>query len=332
MARLQAVSFWVWIYSSRALVYSSAVSLVLGILFSQGLWGRGAQELHGILMILGTRLFYSGVMWSQLPGYTGHMPRRELSAAYSSLEVAGLGLAMAGDSSWRYLLAASGLLHAGIYLLRGLGRIPLKAPNALVVAGLLHSSAALALGLPEILALSFPLLSALSLMVRVDPAIYGYRVRWPVFWTLAVVSAAMLILAAEIPLAISLIPAPWVLLMPRLGFKGIYRLGSSIAKILSLISVPAAFGGGLGFFHLAAIGFLGVVMGSLCVPMLLPGILGRSSPRRWIPLPAAVAFSAVARLLYESTGSPLLLTACSAALAGAIALYVLTILRGEKVL
>lgn len=326
--------FWTWIYSSRALIYSSALSLALGIALVPSPWGPGSPRLHGILMIVGVRLFYSGVMWAQLPGYTGNMPRRELSVAHSSLEAAGLVLAVLDTEAWRYPLAASGLVHSGIYILtRALGRTPLKAPNVLVVMGLLHSSASLLLGLSEILLLSFPSLSALSLMVRVDPSVYRYKIRWPAFWALACFSAGLLTLASESPLALSLLPAPWALLMPRLGSKGIYRLGSSAAKLLSWISIPAAaFGGGLDSFHLAVMGFLGVIMGSLCAPLLLPGILGRSSPARWIPLPAALAAAAAARFLYGILGSPLLLAACSSMVAGSLAAYAIKILRGERVL
>jgi hypothetical protein len=299
--------FWVWVYSSRVLVIASSVFLILG-LFSIPL---GLVWEHVILMLLGIRLFYSGVMWAQVPGYAGYyMPHPLLSISIAVLEISGGVLAILGSWLWVYVIALSGFIHASVYLYRrAIGSSPLKLPNILTLAGLLHSSLSLAAGLGPLYSISFPLLSACSLMVRVEPNINGYRISRPLLYTYIALSIASLALSPLIGVR-SLVLIAGLVVIPlykikiggvslKLRVEDIYRLGSSIAKILGVLSMIVVLLGirGVDYIHMSMIGFLAVIMASLCTPLLLPGIMGRAYRAKWVPIQSIVAIIGIARAI-----------------------------------
>lgn len=296
--------FWVWIYSSRVLVVFSSMLLILGLLsIPLGSFGE-----HALLMLLGARLFYSGVMWAQIPGYAGYMPHPLLSILIASLEISGGLLATLGIWLWAYLFSISGLIHASIYIHRkAIGSSWLKLPNILTLAGLLHSSLSLLLRLPPIHTISFPLLSAISLMIRVDPNINGYRISKPVLYAYIAISIASLT-ASPIIGAETLIPIAGLVIAPlsrikvaRISWKmrveDLYRLGSAVAKILGSSSLIIALTspGSMDHIHLVLVGFLAVIMSSLCTPLLLPGIMGRAYKALWTPIPVIIALIGIVR-------------------------------------
>jgi len=62
--------FWAWILVSRTLIIFSSAILAMGLLSIP----IGYIHIHAILMLLGVRLFYYGIMWAQIPSYTGYIP------------------------------------------------------------------------------------------------------------------------------------------------------------------------------------------------------------------------------------------------------------------
>lgn len=99
------------------------------------------------------------------------------------------------------------------------------------------------------------------------------------------------------------------------AFKTIYSraypIGSSLGRaslvitaILSLIGVPLG-----DAIHMLFIGFIAVIMSSLCIPMLNPGILWFSMRRYGIvgfEIPTLLFISAVLRAIYYLVGPPLI--------------------------
>lgn len=292
--------FWVWVYTCRVLILASALFLMLGLVSLYYSFAR-----HGLLMILGVRLFYYGIMWCQIPGYVGYMPHRALSLILLLAEISGSVLAFLGYHVWIYMLSLSGIIHSTIYILkRGIGFSRLKAPNMLVAASLIHSSAMILIDPNPLNMLSFPLLSAISLLIRVDPPMLNYNSRDTLVYIFIAISIAMLILSPLYGITtITIIPGAVLIPLHRVSAKGYYGIGSTIAKItglsITLMTITNSYPPYIDTTHMLLIGFLGVIMGSLCSPMIVPGIMGRAyrSIPPWIP--AIIFIVAVARALYR---------------------------------
>lgn len=292
--------FWVWVYACRVMIVASALLLILGLVSPH----YGFAE-HGLLMILGIRLFYYGIMWAQIPSYVGYMPHRALSLILLIAEISGSVLAILGYYVWIYILSLSGIIHSMIYMVkRGIGFSRLKAPNVLVVAGLIHSSVMIIIDPSPLSMLSFPLLSAISILIRVDPPMLGYNSRDTLVYIFIAISIAMLILSPLYGITtIMIIPGAVLIPLHRVNPKGFYGVGSTIAKLtgvsIAIMAITKNYPPYIDTTHMLLIGFLGVIMGSLCAPMIVPGIMGRAyrSIPPWIP--AIVFIIAVARALYR---------------------------------
>ena len=299
-----APRFWVWIYSSRVLIMASSILLALGLLSA----ALGFVWEHVVLMLLGIRLFYSGVMWAQVPSYVGYMPHSFLSILVAVLEISGSIAAILGSWVWVYVISFSGFIHASVYLYRkAIGSSLLKLPNTLTLAGLLHTSTMLAAGFGPLYSASFPLLSASSLMLRIEPNINGYSVSKTLVYIYIALSIASLALSPLVGAWILVLVAGLVILplyrirlgrvSPIMGVEDLYRLGSLIAKILGVLAMAVAVLriGWIDYIHITLIGFLAVIMTSLCTPLLLPGIMGRAYKPKWAPIPSIVALIGIAR-------------------------------------
>jgi len=292
--------FWVWVYACRVMIVASALLLILGLM---SLYYSFAG--HSLLMILGIRLFYYGIMWAQIPSYVGYMPCRALSLILLLAEISGSVLAILGYYVWIYILSLSGTIHSMIYIVkRGIGFSRLKAPNMLVAAGLIHSSAMIIIDPSPLNMLSFPLLSAISLLIRIDPPVLGYNSRDTLVYIFIAISITMLILSPLYGITtIMIIPGAVLIPLHRVHAKGFYGIGSTIAKItglsIAIMTITRNYPTYIDITHMLLIGFLGVIMGSLCAPMIVPGIMGRAyrSIPPWIPV--IVFIIAVARALYR---------------------------------
>jgi hypothetical protein len=133
--------------------------------------------------------------------------------------------------------------------------------------------------------LVFPLASVLSLLLRVDPT--RRKIKITVNHVLIVTS--IFVISIITPIVVSskdiyrlyLLPLTLLFIfLPKVGGGDIYLVGTSISKIIGLLSFPLSF-----FFswsvslHIALIGFLAITMASLCTPLFIPGIIWREIPK-----------------------------------------------------
>ena len=329
--------FKYWIYSSRALAYLSLVSFLTGLTAILLLQVR----YHQYLMIYGIRTFYSSIMWVQIPGYTGKIPPKYTSLAHAIAEGSSLPLILIGSESWLYPLGVSTAIHLSRYH-GAIKPTKLHSPNTLTVIGLLATYTVFITN--DIWALAyFPLLSAVSLLSRVDPSMRGYTVsveRIVALATIALVSTIISVAKGFEYMALLLGSLPLVL--P--GFRrveNIYLKGSTTAKAIGIASLTIlalqqlADIAILDLSHLIVLGFLAVVMSSLCAPYLLPSILWRRVFEANINIPYLLLLSAVARAVLLKLPYTLIpyTQAVSATLAiGAIAYYTFNLLKSKKVM
>lgn len=322
--------FWAWILVSRILIILSSVSLIMGLLSTLS----GYISAHAILMLLGIRLFYFGIMWAQIPSYTGYMPHRVLSFITLMIELMGVLLTVARIDLWPYFLSISSLILGGIYVAKGLGTSWQKLPNILIILGIAHTSIALLFSLDPLYSISFPLLSAISMMIRVEPSMFRYNISKYLLTIYISISAFLLILSFfSSSKAFMLIPGLLVLVLNRISLKNIYSIGSTIAKALGVLgSISIFFNVEIDSLHMVLIGFLGVIMGSLCGPLIVPGIMGRSYrefPSRYA---VAIALIAMLRAIYMVISLPFYIEILSLITIILILLYILRIITSEKAL
>ncbi len=253
---------------SQAALYTS-----LPLFLSGAALGALRHALHVNLMVGGLMAFYFGVMYAQVPGFTRYMPRRPLSyAALASLLV---GIA---TSFWAPLAASMGLAYA-----RGIGASPLKMPNVLMLVGLCTSALA---PNPMWTVYGFPLASALSLMLRVDPAKGGYR-QSRALWAFATAVYALIPMAG--PTWMPAVGLATLIATRGVRFKDSYNIGSTLAKI-GLLLTPL----GTHALYMS----IAVIMATICVPLLVPGILLREVPRGLGQAPIIMFVGLLARVLW----------------------------------
>ena len=104
--------FWAWILVSRTLIIFSSAILAMGLLSIP----IGYIHIHAILMLLGVRLFYYGIMWAQILSYTGYIPHRIFSFIALIVELIGILLAVVQIDLWPYLSSISILVLGSIYI------------------------------------------------------------------------------------------------------------------------------------------------------------------------------------------------------------------------
>ncbi|MGC9149293.1 MAG: hypothetical protein ACP5GI_07650 [Sulfolobales archaeon] len=285
MIRRDIRSFFVWVRSSQIPLYITPIYIIAGILI------LGYRPyLHVYVMSFAVRLFYVGVMWGQAPGWSGAMPHKITSSLVASAEVLAAFMVLIDPwfidlhgLSWQILLWVGSIAHAAQYFPRGLGRTMRTAPNILTVAGLLYSLTTPWTKYMGILV--FPLASVLSLLLRVDPTKRKMKITVNhvlIFTLVFIVSVvAPIIVSSRDIYKLYLLPLTILFFfLPKVGGGDIYLIGTSISKIIALLSFPLSF-----FFswsvsiHIALIGFLAITMASLCTPLLIPGIIWREIPK-----------------------------------------------------
>jgi hypothetical protein len=321
--------FWAWILVSRILITVSSIILIAGLLSVPIEYISN----HITFMLLGIRLFYYGVMWAQIPGYTGYMPHRVLSLSVLVVELTGILFTVAKIDLWPYFLAASSFMHGIIYIIKGLGTTLQKMPNMLAILGMFHTAIAFLMDMGIKYSVSFPLLSAISIMVRVEPSMLRYSIRRTSLLTYILISVFLLMLSFRSFTVLLLIPGAIILVLNRVSLRGLYGVGSTTAKTLGLAGALSVFlGMGLDIVHMTLIGFLGVIMGSLCAPLIVPGIMGRSY-RGFSPgYAVAITLIAVLRALYIKIYLEFYVEALSLLMVLIIIIYMYRILVSEKAL
>ncbi|GAB6943926.1 hypothetical protein [Vulcanisaeta sp. JCM 14467] len=296
---------------SQALIIISMASFIIG---SSVLMLRYAH-LHGDLMLGGLVLFYIGIMFSQHPGFTRVMPSPFASILIGLLSISWfitytLGLWF----SWIIGIVLA-IYYALLIIIRGgLGRKPLYWPNTFFLSGLLSLAIAIYLGGPRLFV--FPIASIVSLMRRAESRqrpIYIIDIPYAVLLPIMTY-----FLGNPIDLAILSLLTLAVIGIPRRfgpAFKTVYAraypVGSSLGRasliitaVLSLIGVPLG-----DALHMLFIGFIAVIMSSLCIPMLNPGILWFSMRHYGIvgfEIPALLFTSAILRSIYYVIGPQLI--------------------------
>ncbi|WP_054843438.1 hypothetical protein [Vulcanisaeta souniana] len=211
------------------------------------------------------------------------------------------------------------MLYYVLLIIRGggLGRKPLYWPNTFFLSGLIGLAIAFYMGSGLGGLLVFPVASIVSLMRRVESRqkpIYAIDVSYAVLLPIMTY-----FLSSPIALAVLSLLTLVVIGIPRGGFgpafKTIYSraypIGSSLGRaslvitaILLLIGVPLG-----DAVHMLFLGFIAVIMSSLCIPMLNPGILWFSMRHYGIAgfeIPALLFVSAILRAMYYIVG-PLLI-------------------------
>jgi len=321
--------FWAWILVSRTLIIFSSAILAMGLLSIP----IGYIHIHAILMLLGVRLFYYGIMWAQIPSYTGYIPHRILSFIALIMELIGILLAVVQIDLWPYLSSISILVLGSIYISKGLGTSWQKLPNTLTILGIAHASLSLLLGLDPLYSISFPLLSAISMMIRVEPSMFRYNVSKDLLAIYILISGFLLLLSFYLSFKIiMLIPAMLVLILNRVSFKNIYGIGSTVAKALGIIgSISIFLNMQIDSLHIILVGFLGVIMGSLCGPLIVPGIMGRSYKEFSPGYAIAIALIAILRAIYREISMPFYIEVISFSMITLIFVYILKIMTSKRV-
>ncbi|ADY02228.1 hypothetical protein VMUT_2031 [Vulcanisaeta moutnovskia 768-28] len=288
---------------SQALIIISMVSFIAGSTVLMLRYG----SLHGDLMLGGLVLFYVGIMFSQHPGFTRVMPSPFASILIGLLAVTWIITYTLG--LWfNWIVGVILVLYYALLLIirGGLGRKPLYWPNTFFLSGLI--SLAIAFYMSDFRLLVFPVASIASLMRRVESRqrpIYAVDIPYTVL-----LPVMTYFLDNPIVLAVFSLFTLVVIGVPRRfgqAFNTIYAraysIGSSLGRvsliitaILSLIGVPLG-----DAIHMFFIGFIAVIMSSLCIPMLNPGILWFSMRHYGIAgfeIPTLLFISAILRAIY----------------------------------
>jgi hypothetical protein len=156
----------------------------------------------------------------------------------------------------------------GAYISKGLGTSWQKLPNTLTILGIAHASLSLLLGLDPLYSISFPLLSAISMMIRVEPSMFRYNVSKDLLAIYILISGFLLLLSFYLSFKIiMLIPAMLVLILNRVSFKNIYDIGSTVAKALGIIgSISIFLNMQIDSLHIILVGFFGLSWATSAAP------------------------------------------------------------------
>ncbi|ADN50568.1 hypothetical protein [Vulcanisaeta distributa] len=296
---------------SQALIILSMASFIIGSAVLALRYGR----LHGDLMLGGLILFYVGIMFSQHPGFTRVMPSPFASVLIGLLTIAWFVTYTLGVwFSWIMGIILA-LYYALLLIIRGgLGRKPLYWPNTFFLSGLISLMIALYLGGFRLVV--FPVASIVSLIRRVESRqrpIYAIDIPYAVL-----LPVMTYYLNNSIDLAVfSLFTLIAIGVPRRFGpafkttYSRTYPIGSSLGRAMLIITaILALIGVPLGdVIHALFIGFIAVIMSSLCIPMLNPGILWFSMRRYGIvgfEIPTLLFISAILRAVYYLVGPQLI--------------------------
>jgi len=286
-------------------------------------------QLHGDFMLLGINLFYIFIMLNQHVGFTRLLPSK-----YSSITVLTLSLIwviMYVVNLWVWSISLIILIAYYVLLLyRGLGRIPLLWPNWFTLVGLLGMVPISPIN--PFMLISYPLASVISLMRRVEGK---QRMRYADIPYMAAYPFLMHMNSRE-SIILLLVLTLIVLGLPTRnrgrGILATYWIGSMLGRAGLLITlVLAALGSpNILMIHALALGFIAVIMVSLCIPMLVPGILWISIGRYGPEIPMLTWSSSIARILASYSWS--LFVVSEILLYSALILAALSYARGKRVI
>ena len=284
---------------SQVVLIVSLILLVTGPVLSIDITG-----IHGRMMISGLVLFYLSVMYSQHVGFTRLMPSRPVSLIIGILAISWSLMYILNQWVWKILLVSWVLLYILLFVERGIGKIPLFYPNSFTVIGLVSALTAVATNNPLSL-LGFPLSSLTSLMRRVEdrrrpspldfffyaiPALM-YFINYPYSITLL---ALFELMALGIPSS----------LPKRTGLSMAYPVGAALGRFgLALTLAASMYATPLDALHMLLIGYIAVMMSSLCIPMLIPGYLWLWPRGYGFEIPILIEGAALLRFAYLYTGS-----------------------------
>lgn len=280
-------------------VSQAGLYLSLALLLSGTVLGALKHGIHVRLMVGGLMSFYFGVMYAQVPGFTRLMPNKWLS--YATLASLLVGVP---TSFWAPFAAAMSLTYG-----RGIGTSLLKLPNLLPMVGLWISALSTT---PMWVVYGFPLASALSLMLRVDPARGGYRPNRGL-WALTTAVYTLVPLMGP-----TWIPATGLAVLAAtrgIRLKGAYNVGATLAKA-GLLLTPL----GTHAVYMS----IAIVMATICVPLLVPGIMLREVPKGMGPMPAIMFGGLLARVLWA-------LEIAAAIVVASTAYMVYRLLKGKRI-
>ncbi|ABW01065.1 hypothetical protein [Caldivirga maquilingensis] len=284
---------------SQAVLIVSLILLVTGPVLSVNYTG-----IHGRIMISGLVLFYLSVMYSQHTGFTRFMPSRLVSLVIGILAVSWSLAYILNQWAWRILLIAWVLLYVLVFVERGLGKIPLFYPNAFTVIGLLSALTVILTNNPLSL-LGFPLSSLTSLMRRVEDR------RRPSYLDLGFFTMPILMYFINHSYSVALLALFGLMtlgipssLPKRTGLSVAYPVGAVLGRFGLAVSLAVSiYATPLDALHMVLIGYIAVMMSSLCIPMLIPGYLWLWPRGYGFEIPVLIEGAALLRLIYPYTGS-----------------------------
>lgn len=262
--------------ASRAYLYASYALFTYGVLSAS----FGDVGDHMWAMTSGLISFYFSVMYIQLPGFIGAVPRTRLTIFVSS--ALAFGIALSRMSNLSYLPFS--ILYSALYA-RGLRPKPNFLPNYVAVSGLLLLPFA---ETPTEGVLAFPFASILTLMYRIDSSRRGYKfsaIKTSVLlasyiFGIAAFKLGILWASTTLPLISLAVVAPPV-------FKRDIYAGVFIGRVfIALLFLHR---------HFLYMGFA-VVMVSLCVPFFIASILYRELPKFKFELLATALVATALRL------------------------------------
>jgi hypothetical protein len=171
------------------------------------------------------------------------------------------------------------------------------------------------------------------MMIRVEPSIFRYNVSKDLLAIYILISGFLLLLSFSLSFKIiMLIPAILVLILNRVSFKNIYGIGSTVAKALGILgSISTFLNMQIDSLHMILVGFLGVIMGSLCGPLIVPGIMGRTYKEFSPGYAIAIALIAILRAIYREISMPFYTDVISFSMIALIFVYVLKIFMSKRV-
>ncbi|WP_069807067.1 hypothetical protein [Vulcanisaeta thermophila] len=302
------------IRASQSLLVVSIALLIIGPLML-----IFYPQLHGNFMLVGIVLFYIGIIYSQHPGFMRVMPSPPTSIVIAFLSLAwAVAYLMGLNYSVVIALVLVAFYLTLILIKGGIGLKPLYWPNTFFISGLISFAVATLLHSTYGL-ISLPVASIVELMRRVEGRHrYNYVIDVVYASSLPILT---IFITNNVGLALMSLLTLITLGLPirdtskfRTVYASAYPIGSLLGRLSLLITVVLAL---LGYpyvdtIHMLFLGFIAVIMSSLCIPMLIPGILWFSMRFYGYvsyDIPILLLLAAITRVLYPLFNSMALATA-----------------------
>ncbi|WP_291765231.1 hypothetical protein [Caldivirga sp. UBA161] len=284
---------------SQAVLIVSLILLITGPILSVDFTG-----VHGRIMISGLVLFYLSVMYSQHVGFTKLMPSRPVSLIIGILAISWSLMYILNQWIWKALLAAWVLLYIMVFIERGIGKIPLFYPNIFTVIGLASALTAIVTN-SSLSLIGFPLSSLTSLMRRVEDR------RRPSYLDVVFFTIPILMFFINYPYSVALLVLFELMVLgipsslpKRTSLSLAYPVGAVLGRFgLAVSLVASMYASPLNALHMVLVGYVAVMMSSLCIPMLIPGYLWLWPRGYGFEIPVLIEGAALLRLAYLYIGS-----------------------------